>query len=117
MYYTVVVGALLPKGVAAMSLYPFLLVKTHKDRDSKVLLNHEKIHFKQQLELFVLLFYIWYFIEFIFFWIRTGSRYKAYRSICFEREAYAKEGDLSYLEKRKRFSFLNYRKVVSGKDY
>jgi hypothetical protein len=37
---------------------------TKEDVLDKVFVNHEKIHLRQQLELLVLPFYVWYIIEF-----------------------------------------------------
>lgn len=79
-----------------ITLYPFILFS---GEPSEIDLNHEKIHIKQQKELFLLGFYVWYLIE----WLRKG-----YQKINFEREAYANQENLLYLRTRKHFSFLNY---------
>lgn len=98
----------LPKGYQGITLYPFIVLK-HKDlRADDVLIHHERIHLKQQLELFIVLFYIWYGIEFAFRFIQYRNWHLAYRNISFEREAYACENQLSYLKERSRFSFLKY---------
>lgn len=70
------------------------------------LVNHESIHWKQQLELLIIFFYPLYFIEWI---IRlfTNTR-SAYKSISFEREANANEDNPNYLNERKSFAWLNY---------
>lgn len=72
--------------------------------------NHERVHLAQQLELFLVIFYLWYFIEFFIRYIQLGSRKKAYRAISFEREAYVNDDNLNYLEERKAFAFINYLK-------
>lgn len=108
MYRVLVVGGLIPKGFDGLSFFPFLFVKDKKLLDSKVFINHEKIHLKQQLEMLLLIFYVWYLLEFVVRWIQCGSRYRAYREISFEKEAYQNEMDLDYLTRRKLFSFIKY---------
>ena len=89
-----------------MALFPFLLVKCKSP--SKVLINHERIHFKQQIELFILPFYIWYVIEYLIHRISGQTPEYAYRNISFEKEAYENDDDLQYLEKRKLWAFWKY---------
>jgi|SRR5690554_87852 len=96
-----------------MSLWPFVIVRHASLLKDKVFLNHEKIHLKQQIELLIVFFYLWYGIEFLVRWIKIGDRYLAYRNISFEREAYNHEVDFSYLKQRKIWSFLNYLKSNS----
>ena len=72
------------------------------------LINHEKIHIRQQLELLVLPFFIWYLVEYLFRLYQFKDRNKAYRNIVFEREAYENEKDLNYLQKRSFWNFLRY---------
>lgn len=91
-----------------MALFPFLLVK-HK-LPSKVLINHERIHFKQQVELFILPFYIWYIFEYLILRISGKTPNQAYRNISFEKEAYGNDNDLQYLKKRKLWAFWKYYK-------
>ena len=71
-------------------------------------MNHEKIHIRQQAELLVLFFYIWYVIEYGIRWIQYKHPALAYRNISFEREASMNEDNLDYLRDRKFWSFLNY---------
>lgn len=70
------------------------------------LINHERIHLQQQLELLIFPFYIWYAIEYLIFRIKFNNHDKAYRSIRFEKEAYNYDSDLKYLQKRKRYNYL-----------
>jgi hypothetical protein len=74
----------------------------------KELLNHEKIHIRQQLDLLVIPFFIWYALEYLYRFVQYRDRYKAYRNLSFEREAYKNEKDLHYLKKRSYLSFLKY---------
>ncbi len=91
----------------AITIWPFVIInKLYKGDEA--LINHEKIHLKQQLELLWFLFFIWYFSEFIYRFIQYKNWNKAYRNISFEREAYDNECDFDYLKNRKRFSFFKY---------
>lgn len=99
---------LTPRGFRGLTLFPFVLVKSKKDRQDLVFLNHEKIHIRQQLELLVVPFYVLYLLEFLVKWMVLKNRFKAYKSISFEKEAYGNEYDLGYLKKRKWYGFLNY---------
>jgi len=96
------------KKFSGCAVWPFLFLKSHRLKEDMVFVNHEKIHLRQQLELLVVFFYIWYILEFLLHLVRLRSRYAAYRAISFEQEAYAKENDLNYLKKRPFFGFLRY---------
>jgi hypothetical protein len=99
---------LIPKGFRGFTFYPFVFLSDKKDKKNAVLLNHENIHIKQQLELVVVFFFIWYGIEFLIRLMRYKNRREAYYNISFEREAYTKEKDLDYLKQRSFWSFLKY---------
>lgn len=99
---------LIPKGFSGLTIFPFVIVSTKVDLSDKVLMNHERIHLRQQVELAILPFFIWYFFEFLLRLIQFRNRRKAYRNISFEREAYANEGNFEYLQKRKFWSFVKY---------
>ncbi|MBP4138927.1 hypothetical protein [Flavobacterium geliluteum] len=106
--FLIVAKYLIPKGYRGLTLFPFVLVKYDLDATNKTLLNHEKIHLRQQLEMFVFPFFIWYFLEYLIRFIQYKKADLAYRNISFEREAYANENNLSYLKNRSFFRFLNY---------
>ena len=72
------------------------------------LLNHERIHLKQQAELLVVFFYLWYGIEFLARWFQYKNRHTAYRNISFEREAYANGKDLDYTMRRPFWNAIRY---------
>ena len=99
---------LIPKGFSGLTIFPFVIVSAKVDLSDKVLMNHERIHLKQQLELAILPFFVWYFVEYLLRLIQFRNRRKAYRNISFEREAYANEGNMEYLKKRKFWSFFKY---------
>lgn len=96
-----------PKGFSGITIYPFVFARENW-RSDKIFINHEKIHLRQQIELLILPFFIWYTLEFFIRLIQFRNRQKAYRNISFEREAYANESNAAYLLNRKFFSFLNY---------
>ena len=96
------------KNYVGLTIWPFIIVKEGDYKKDTVLINHERIHLKQQLELLVVPFYIWYVLEWLFRTILYLDSYRAYQNISFEREAYANEETLDYLQKRRPYSFLNY---------
>lgn len=95
---------------AGITLAPFGIYLKKKYmppyRNHMGIVKHESIHWKQQLEMLIIFFYFWYLIEWI---IRIFTNFgNAYKSISFEREAYANEGNENYLKTRKRFAWLKY---------
>ena len=91
----------------AITIYPFIII--NKDfKGDKVLINHEKIHIKQQIELLWLPFFVWYFGEFLVRFFQYRNWHKAYLNISFEREAHQNEAYLDYLQTRKWYSFVKY---------
>lgn len=99
---------LIPKGFIGITLYPFIFLKAKKLKNNSVLINHEKIHLKQQLELFVVFFYVFYLLEWCFKLMKYKDKKEAYKNISFEREAYVNENNLSYLSKRQTWAFVSY---------
>ena len=99
---------LTPRGFRGLTFFPFVFLMNNEDVLDKVFVNHEKIHLRQQVELLVLPFYVWYVIEFLIRWIMTKDKNVAYRNISFEKEAYTNEKDLNYLQSRSFWKFLNY---------
>lgn len=91
-------------GIVGVVILGFVFVKRdfkkRPKHEQEVILNHERIHVQQCLELLIIPFYIWYLIE---------SMFKGYRNNRFEIEAYAHEKDLLYLSKRKRYNYVNNR--------
>lgn len=99
---------LIPKGYRGLALFPFVLVKYSVDKENAVFINHERIHLRQQIEMLIFPFLIWYTIEFIVRFIQFRTIDLAYRNISFEREAYANEKRIDYLKKRSFWRFLKY---------
>lgn len=93
---------------AGMALLPFILVRERKYQYDPVLINHELIHFRQQLEMLIIPFYVLYLLNYGFNLIKYRHHYTAYREMYYEREAYVNERDMEYLKKRKFWAFLRY---------
>ncbi|MEO8253016.1 MAG: hypothetical protein ABI554_01420 [Flavobacterium sp.] len=107
--FLVVNKYLIPKGFRGITAYPFVFLKYRIDKENPVFINHERIHLRQQLELLILPFFIWYFLEYLFRLVQfSNNKNRAYRNISFEREAYTNENKLDYLKKRRLFGFWKY---------
>lgn len=100
---------LVPRGYTAITVFPFVFLRENKLKTYQVLLNHEKIHLRQQAELLILPFYIWYVTEYLLRLLKYRNRHLAYKNIGFEREAYANESDSNYLHQR---AIWNFRKFL-----
>ena len=98
-FFSFILGMKKYGGIRAMALFPFILMPKATVVDDE-LINHERIHLRQQLELLVIPFYVWYLIA---LWR------KGYYGISFEREAHLNDSDLGYLKRRRPYSFLKYR--------
>lgn len=72
---------------------------------SQELINHERIHTAQLLEMGIIGFYVWYLVEWL---VRLLQRGNAYRKISFEREAYENQRDLDYLKERRHYAWRHY---------
>jgi len=99
--------------IGGISLFPFVIMrekylqnlKYWKDRRKKTI-NHETIHFQQQLELLVIPFYILYITEYFIKFFIYFSIKKAYYNISFEREAFNNDTNFEYLQTRKRYNWI-----------
>lgn len=94
--------------IIAITLFPFILLRSRDLRQDVLLLNHERIHLRQQAELLLIFFYVWYVMEYFLRLLKTRNRFLAYKMISFEREAFAHEHDPDYLAKRRFWAFLKY---------
>lgn len=102
----VVVWSRLP--ASGMALFPFILVKNVHLKAERSLINHERIHLRQQLELLVIPFYLLYLLHYLINLVRYHNHYQAYLHICFEREAFTFEQQLDYLQQRKWYSWIRF---------
>lgn len=95
-------------GCEGIVLFPFIVLAKKEHALNKRIMNHERIHIRQALEMFVVPFYVWYVLEFLVRRCYVDSKYEAYRSISFEQEAYDNDFDMDYLHKRKPYRFASY---------
>ena len=108
MKYITVYSRLLPLGrkMRSMAMWPFVIVKRSKrDEFSDRVRRHEEIHLRQQLELWLVGFYVlygWYYVKGRF---KYRSHEVAYGNNPFEREAYTYDYLATYLEQRQRFAW------------
>ena len=89
-------------------MFPFILLRKKELRYNQILINHEKIHLRQQLELLIIPFYIWYLSEYYIRYLKYKNADLAYRNISFEKEAYENDQNLNYLKNRKLWRFIKY---------
>lgn len=92
------------KGYKAMTILNLIFVRKGsvlKQTD----INHEEIHWKQEKELLIVGFYLWYVIEFLIRLALLRNWHSAYRSISFEREAYTYQNRFF---DRKRYGWIKF---------
>jgi hypothetical protein len=96
------------RGMSGITIFPFIfLIDTLKGSDNAVyIINHEKIHIRQELELLLVFFALMYLANYLYWRARGQSHSNAYRKIIFESEAYEKMYDLNYLKNRRIFGFI-----------
>lgn len=99
---------MVPRGYVGLTIFPFMFLKTKALKENPILINHEKIHLRQQLELLIIPFFIIYMFEFFIRLIQYKNWHLAYRNISFEREAYAKEKDLNCLKSRPFYNVVSF---------
>lgn len=95
------------KGFYAINLFGVLFAKGPCNR---VVVNHEQIHTAQIKEFGYLPFYIVYLIEWAIRIIQYRGYVKGYYNISFEREAYANQTNLNYLNERRHYAACKYLK-------
>lgn len=95
------------KGFAALTMWPFVFIRKNI-RVTDKLLNHEKIHIRQQIECLFIFFWIIYGIEYLISIFKRWNNDASYYTISFEEEAYANEKDLDYLNHRKPWAWIKY---------
>jgi len=94
--------------VSGIAIFPFILCKHAQLLENRRFINHERIHIRQQMEMLVFPFFVWYAIEYIVRIIQFRNTHLAYKNISFEREAYSNENDDEYLTSRRFWSFLQF---------
>lgn len=93
------------KGFRAINILGVLFVHNDAYIDEKTI-NHEMIHTAQMKELLYIFFYVLYLIEWLLRLAICRNFKKAYRNICFEKEAYENEGNLHYLSSRSCWAWI-----------
>ena len=93
------------KGFKAMNFFGIIFARKQLN---EIDINHEKIHTAQMKELFYIIFYIWYLIEWICNLFEYRNFIEAYKHISFEKEAYAQQDNMYYLSYRDNFEFMIY---------
>ena len=102
--------------------YVFVYLKNKTEHQIKVLKNHENIHVAQVNDeiskLGLILGWLSFYSKYIGYWLKNvlggyfslkgKSSRQAYMDIPFEKEAYANERKLTYLEKRPKFAYKQY---------
>ena len=92
-------------GISGITLFPFIILRDKSLKVDKRIMNRERIHIRQQLELLILPFYVLYLIEYTIGLIKYRNSMKSYMNISFEREAYKNDYDFKYLTNRKFFAW------------
>ena len=95
------------KGFTALTLWPLVFVRKGQ-RYTEQTARHEAIHGEQQKEMLIIFFLLWYGIEWIIKWAKYRNRLTAYVNISFEREAYAKQDRVGYVDERRHYSWIKY---------
>lgn len=95
---------LLPN-VNAITLAPFGIYH-REEKMTWQTLNEELIHWKQQIEMIIIIFYAWYLIEWIIKYLTPPVG--AYYDLSFEREAKMHREDGKYLNTRKHYAWFKY---------
>jgi hypothetical protein len=93
-------------GVEAITFFPCIFVR---GEGNKTLLRHEMVHIRQQLELFIIGFYLLYVVEFVWAICKYRNFTDAYKSIRLEREAYGNQYDEHYLKYRPAYAWRKYK--------
>lgn len=97
------------KNSKAGASWPFLYLRYPDHPMNRVWINHEKIHFAQQFEFLLIFWYIFYYLEILYFRIfMKMNAQDAYLSSTFEQECYINQVDLDYLQERKTYAFIKY---------
>ena len=121
-------------GFKALNFMGILFVRGNAKITDRTL-NHERIHSRQIIEVIALSlfpltiylhfggkwfigalfslfsYYIWYVIEWVINLMMGKGKHEAYRTICFENEAYSNDTNFEYLKNRSLFNFFDYIKL------
>jgi hypothetical protein len=99
----------LKNNTRGISFFIWIWVDTNLSlKNEKITINHEKIHYKQQVELFFVFMWLLYGISYIVQYLKYKNHDDAYRNVIFEKEAYDNEKNLTYLKIRKLYGWKKY---------
>jgi hypothetical protein len=76
--------------------------------DKKTIINHELIHFWQQVELLFVFHWLLYITFYVAGRLNGKNHDEAYMNIPFEKEAYSFEKDYQYISHRNPFAWLQF---------
>ena len=96
------------KDAKAAAFVPFVFVRS-EEYATPIFINHERIHFKQQLETLIIGSWILHIFEDLYsrlYLKLKGPDYYLYRAV--EQEAYRNQHNMEYLKNRKLFSVFKY---------
>ncbi len=99
---------IVPRGYVGITIFLFIFLKNKTLKKNLVLINHEKIHLRQQIELLIIPFFVIYSFEFLIRLLQYKNWNLGYRNISFEREALLNEKDLEFLKTRPLYNFVNF---------
>lgn len=95
-------------GINGITLFPFIILRDKKLKTDKQIMNHERIHIRQQIEMLIIPFYVVYITEYVIGLLKFRNKANAYLNISFEKEAYANDKDLNYLKSRKLWAWITF---------
>ncbi len=92
----------------AAAFFPFVFVR-NQEYATPIFINHERIHFQQQIELlFVGLYLISLFEKLYAYFILKLPYPERYLYLALEQEAYRNQHDQEYLKNRPRYAMFKY---------
>jgi hypothetical protein len=97
--------------IVGISLAPFGIYIKEEYINHEWIKTHETIHWKQQMEMLIIFFYVWYLLEWLIKYIMHGK--SSYFYLSFEREAYIHNKDKDYLNKRKHYAWFKFLKFTN----
>ena len=95
------------KGFAGVNLFGILFIRKETIL-TKRMFTHECIHTAQMEDMYYILFYLWYAIEWLIRLVKTKNAYEAYKSISLEKEAYENDSNAFYLMRRMPYAWLKW---------
>ena len=93
-----------PKRFTAINLFGILFCRKDTSLTTDII-QHERIHTAQMMEMLVVGFYLWYLVEWL---VRIPMKSRSYSNLSFEREAYSHMHDPNYLKHRRPYAWVKY---------